>query len=200
MKPCDAVFRNEILSKCLDALEAQGFTRFRKQNIDWPICDGFHAWVGLNTGMYEDYIEVNPFVGIHVVPIMRMYSELEGRKYNRGYATYAIHMGEIAENEDAFRFTRSTDLESEADRLSRLYATIGLDYASSISNYEALLPLLNDRLDMLGGYPERVACCLYLMGRRDEARSFTEAFRLKEPGYFEGFAAPFLKMLAVQRV
>ena len=48
---------------------------------------------------------------------------------------------------------------------------------------------------MLGGYPERVACCLYLMGRRANSHKFTIDFLAKEPEYFTGFAMPFLEML-----
>jgi hypothetical protein len=57
------------------------------------------------------------------------------------------------------------------------------------------LPLLQERIEMLGAYPERVACCLYLMGRKDEARAFVEDFLPKNRDYFEGFAVPFLKKL-----
>jgi hypothetical protein len=47
----------------------------------------------------------------------------------------------------------------------------------------------------LGGYPERVASCLYLMGRKAEAREFIENFPEKYREYIEGFATPFLELL-----
>ena len=72
---------------------------------------------------------------------------------------------------------------------------IGMSYARSIADYDTLLPLLKSRVNMLGGYPERVACCLYLMGRFADAREFAVAFLAKEPDYFEGFAKPFLRMI-----
>jgi hypothetical protein len=117
-------------------------------------------------------------------------------KYSRGIATYARHMGELAPDERVFHFTRQTDVDAEAKRLARLYVTVGLTYAKSIASYDALLPLLQERSEMLGAYPERVASCLYLMGRKDAARSFTEEFLTQYREYFEGFAAPFLQMLA----
>ncbi|PNS08369.1 hypothetical protein [Solilutibacter silvestris] len=193
---CDAAYRQLVLLKCYDALEAVGFTRYRKEWVDWPLGSGFHCWVGLNNALEEDRIEINLFVGIHVAPIMKLYTALEGRKYSRGIATYAVHMGTLAPYEPAFEFTRKTDVEAEAARLALLYSTVGLSYAQSIASYEHLLPLLKDRVPMLGAYPERFASCLYLMDLKDEARSFVEEFLKDHRDYFEGFAVPFLKMMS----
>lgn len=203
MKRCDAVFKKYILLRCYAALEEEGFTRFRKEDVDWPLNNGFHCWTGLNTGLYPDRVEINPFVGVHVTPIEKLRT-LEGRKYDRGIATYAVHMGEIAEasDEPAFAFTQEQShkfIDLEVKRLAHLYATVGLDYAWSIASYDAILPLLESRLDMLGGYPESVACCLYLMGRVTEARIFVEDFLVKKPSYFQDFALPFLKMIEDQQ-
>ena len=198
IRPCDAAYKKTVRLACYDALEWEGFSRFRKEDVDWPLGDGFHAWVGLNTGLYASHVEINPHVGVHVIPIEKLWHSLDkgkyATKYNRGYATYAIHMGEIAPNEDVFHFARNTDIRSEARRLARLYASVGLDYAKSIANYEVLLPLLSD-FDRLGTYPQRVSCCLYLMGRVAEARAFTEDFLGKERDSFVGFARPFLRMI-----
>lgn len=194
--PCNAEFKNHVRIKCYEVLAGVGFTRYRKEDVDWPLDKIFHGWVGLNTGLYDDYVEINPFVGIHVVPIMKLYTGLEGRKYSRSVATYAIHMGELVPKVPAFEFTRETDIEAEAKRLAQLYLDHGLPYAKSLASYEALLPLLKERVDMLGAYPERVASCLYLMGRIEEAREFTESFLAKKKDYFEGFAIPFLQQIA----
>lgn len=192
---CDAAYKQAVLQHCYDALTRVGFTRFRKHDVDWPFGNGFHCWVGLNTALEPEYVEINPFVGVHVAPIMKLYTSLGGRKYDRGVATYAIHMGELVPRERAFRFTRCTDVAAEAARLARLYVGIGLPYAESMADYEHLLPLLQSRLSMFGGYPQRVASCLYLMGRKDEARAFVKDFVGQHPDYFEGFAIPFLKLL-----
>lgn len=192
---CDAAYKQVVWQHCYDALTAAGFTRFRKESVDWPFGNEFHCWVGLNAAIEPEYVEINPFVGVHAVPIMKLYTALEGRKYNRAIATFAVHMGELAPKERAFRFTRQTDVAAEAARLARLYVSVGLPYAESMADYERLLPLLQSRVSMLGAYPERVASCLYLMDRKDEARTFVEEFVKQQPEYFEGFAIPFLKLL-----
>lgn len=190
---CDAAFKKAVLLKCYEALEVEGFTRYRMQDVDWPMEHGFHCWVGLNTSLEKDYLDINPFVGVHVVPVMKFYTFLEGRKYSRSTSTYSVHMGELAPKEQAFRFTRETDVTAQAARLARLYSDVGLSYALSIGTYESLLPLLRERVSMLGAYPERVASCLYLMGHKEEARLFVEDFLQDHQGYFESFAVPFLR-------
>jgi hypothetical protein len=193
---CDVAFKQVVTLQCYDALEKAGFNRFRKEGVDWPLQSGFHCWVGLNNNLERDYFQINPFVGVHVVPIMKLYTSLEGRKYDRGNATYALHMGELAPEERVFCFTRHTDIEAEAERLARFYVTVGLLYSQSIATYERLLLLLQERVPMLGAYPERVAACLYLMDRKEEAKAFVEKFLITHRDYFEGFATPFLKLLA----
>ncbi len=198
-KRCDNAYRQFVLQKCYDVLTEAGFTRFRKDGVDWPFENGFHCWVGLNTAIKAEFIEINPFVGVHVVPIEKLWNGLKvgkyAGKYNRGHATYAVHLGTLAPEDQAFRFTLQTDVGAEAERLARLYVKVGLPYAQLLASYERLLPLLRDRLPMLGAYPERVASCLYLMDRKDEARVFAEDFMKQQPDYFEGFAIPFLKLL-----
>jgi len=199
MRRCDASFRNAVLLRCYDALQREGFVRFRKEGVDWPLNNDFHFWLGLNTGLMANYVQINPFVGLHVVTIGKLIASVkkgDGRsKYHRDYATYAVHIGEIAPHARVVRFTLGTDIDAEAIRLAKLCVATGLPFAKSIGSYEKLLPLLQARVDMLGGYPERVACCLYLMGRLAESHLFTEEFLAKEPEYFRGFAIPFLEML-----
>lgn len=196
----DAAFEQRIRSLCLDALEAAGFTRCGKEHVDWPMENGFHCWVSPNTARDSDRARVLPLVGVHVVPIMKLDATIEGAKYRRAVATYAINMGQLedAADERAFAFSpeQSTEfIESEARRLADLYRGPGLQFARSIASYESLLPRLRELIPSLGGYPERTACCLCLMGRKEEARAFVEDFLSKEEDYFRGFAVPFLKML-----
>lgn len=204
MTQCDAEFKKAVMLKVYDAFEAAGFTRFRTEGVDWPLDDGFHAWVGLNTALYPDRVDITPNVGVHVVPIHKLYSSLDKGKYatpyDRRVATYAINIGtlEAAGDERAFAFGPQQSeafIEAECKRLAHIYATAGLDYARSIACYEVLLPLLQQNVDSLGGYPERVASCLYLMGRKTEAREFVIDFLARRQDYFEGFANPFLEML-----
>ena len=204
---CDAAFKQSIILKCYDELERVGFTRFRKESVDWPLHNGFHSWVGLNTGLDRDRLCIEPFTGVHVVPLDRLWESIQvGKwpgKYSRSVATYAVHMGELdsAKDEPAFAFTPQQSkgfVDSEVHRLANLYATVGLDFARSLASYESLLPLLIDRVPMLGGYPQRVASCLYLMNRRAEARQFVEEFLSSNRDIFEGFALPFLAKLEAE--
>src|SRR6266852_1795237 len=85
--------------------------------------------VGLNTGLYKEYVSISPFCGIHIVPIEKLWTSIKkGKypgKYDRRYATYAVHLGEIAQEERAFHFKRDTDVAAEARRLADLYIRIG---------------------------------------------------------------------------
>jgi hypothetical protein len=105
-------------------------------------------------------------------------------------------MGEIAPEERTFRFTRETDIDGETTRLAKLLRKDGVVYAESIASYDALLPLLQKRIPMLGGYPQSTACCLYLMGRESEARSFVKEFldQTQHPR-LQDFAVSFLEFV-----
>lgn len=189
--------KNSVRLACYSALEKAGFERFLKEGVDWPIVDGFHCWVGLNTAVNPGQVEIVPFVGLHVVPLEKLAAQLKGKRYVRGIATFALPMGDLegACEERAFVFTASQSDEfiaDEAGRLASLYATVGLSFAQSIASYDELLPLLKMRLGMLGGYPESYACCLRLMGREGEAVAFVEDFVMQEPEYFSAFTATFL--------
>jgi hypothetical protein len=199
METCDAAFKQLVRLRCYDALERNGFIRFRREGVDWPLEDGFHCWVGLNTGLYEEYVQINPFVGVHAVPVERFWNRISGQKYDRGSATYAIHIGKISPHVGVFRFTRDTDIDAEAERLALLYVDVGLPFAKAIASYDALLPLLVKRSESLGAYPYRVAACLYLTGRFADARFFIEDFMDRHPRYIETFAVPFLALPEVAR-
>lgn len=199
MEPCDAAYKKDVLLSCYEALADQGFIKFRKENVEWPLENGFHCWVGLNTGLYAEYVEINPFSVVHSVTIERLWtSTKEGKypgKYDRGIATYGIHLGKIAPEEKAFQFRRNVNLKVEARRLAELYVRAGLPFSKSIASYDSILPLLKNRVEMLGGNPERFASCLFLMGRAEEAQSFVKDFLSGHEEYFEGFALPFLRMI-----
>jgi hypothetical protein len=105
----DAAFAKQIKLTLLDALQAEGFTRYRKYNVDWPLEKGFHCWVSLNTALYPDRVGLIPLVGVHVEPIERLSHTIQRRKYDRGIATYALNMGKIEAiaDERAFAFAPS---------------------------------------------------------------------------------------------
>ncbi len=199
---CDADFKKDILDRCLAALSNVGFRRYKKDNVDYPINVDFNGWVGLNTGLYDDRLEINPFVGVHAIAVEKMWFGLSGKKDPGPYgrvATFAIHLGEVdcAKNEKAFVFSLGQSDElitSEVLRLANIYSTCGMQFARSISSYEAILPLIRSRVSMLGGYPQRLCCCLYLMGLKEEARQFADDFRKEEPENFESFARSFMEV------
>ncbi len=200
----DSQFQRQILEACFDAFELAGFTRFRKRGVDWPLSNAFHCWFGLNCGLSAHHLNINPFVGVHVVPIEKMWTSVKrgeyAAKYDRGVATYAIHSGELVPNEPIFRFAPESSARPNVERLVRLYEDFGKPFSQSIAQYHRLLPLLRERAGTLGGNPERLACCLYLMGMKDEARSVTQSFLASHERYFEGFAVPFLEKLTRERV
>ena len=204
-RKCNAAFKKQILLQCYDALEAEGFTRFDKFGVDWPLDDSFHCWVGLNSALYSDRVELVPNVGLHVTSIEQLFCELDkgeyATDYDRGVATYAVNLGTIDDvaDERAFAFgpeQSESFIKSECERLAKLYATGGLNYARSIASYEALKPLLKEQVDTLGGNPERFASCLYFMGRESEARDFLISFPEQYKNFIQGFAAPFLEKIA----
>ena len=204
---CDAAFKKRIMLECFDAFERYGFTRFRKFDVDFPIHDGFHCWVGLNTALYPDKVELTPNIGLHVVPIEKMVCALDkgeyATEYDRGIATYAVNIGELDSvgNERAFAFSpQQSDsfIYSECDRLASIYATSGLQYTKSIASYESLAPLIKKRVSILGGNPERYAACLYLMGRKAEAQEFLNTFPEQYKEFIKGFSIPFLQRIEAE--
>jgi hypothetical protein len=197
--PCDAALKREILTACHKELVAAGFVAFRKDHVDWPLGGGFNAWVGLNTGLYRDRIEINPFVGVHSAPVDKLWTSLAAIKYNRSVATYAVHFGLILPNEKGFSFTRSTDVNAEAKRLAQIYVDQGLKYSRSISSLEELSKLIEQRIPRLGAYPERYASCLYLMKQEKQALSFVLEFAKANSTYFGRFAKAFEEFVTRQK-
>lgn len=199
---CDAEFKKRIRLKCYDAFERKGFTRFQKEGVDYPLGDGFNCWVGLNTGLYPDRVDIVPNVGLHVVPIERLAFEVEGGKikYDRRVATYAINIGTLEEagSQRAFAFSPIQSdgfITSECERLARIYFDVGVPFARSIATYKALAPLLAKNVGMLGGFPQRYAACLYLMGQKREARDFLLNYPERYRSYITDFAVPFIERI-----
>jgi len=199
----DAKFVRNVQHACERALLGHGFEQPRRGEIVIGITPEFLGWVGLNVGKHSDFVRINPFVGVHCVPVMKLVAEATGEKYQTGrYATYAVHLGEVAPNEEQFVFSSERQIEIEAERLAVSCRESGVPYMRSISTFESLLPLLEEKVPMFGGYPQRVAAAMYLMGRKKEALNFVERLRLEyrdDPvirDSFERFAGPFEKLVA----
>ena len=191
MPVINARFKFTVIEACCKALSDAGFQTFRKHNVDWPINHEFRAWVGLNTGLYADRVEISPFTGVHSVEIERLWTKIARSPYDRRFATYAIFLGELAPNERRFIFRTDVDLELESIRLALSYSNLGMAYSNSIASLAALEPLLKSRVSMLGGYPERYACCLHLQSRYEEALYFLRGFTADHPHFNRDFTANF---------
>lgn len=184
-------FKRRVLDACEAALVRHGFRRVRMHTIALDISPDFQGWVGLNTGLYHDRVCVAPAVGIHCVPLMRLICSLDERHYKvSDIATFAFSLNTFKKGIDPFNFMSEEDLEHESERLASFveqYVPLMRDFSS----YEAVVAVSKWRSDMLGGYPEKAAAALFLMGRSEEARAWLaiqlEHFRLKERSTFEPF-------------
>lgn len=196
-------FVNFVEKACVHALINRGFESPRSRTRFIRLDDDFLGWVGLNRGNYSDYLQLNPFIGIHCIPIMRLISELEGEKYKEGdSATYAIHMGEIAPDIRQFIFTENTNIEAEAERLADEIVIHAVPWMKNRASYNALIPLVESRIEMLGIWPQSYALALYLSGQKEVAKNFvlnrTDLFDSNYEGpysLYEKFGKPFLEML-----
>ncbi len=197
--------KKSILRNCLSAFKNHDFNILKSGNVTKKVDNDFLVWVGLNVAVYDSYIEINPFVGIHCVPIMKLISELEGEKYSKGrYATFAMHLGNICPEVNAFHFYEDTEIDSEALRLVETVNEYGVSHISSFASYDSLLPILEENIPSFGGFPQRVAVCLLLMGKANSAIEFVERKRCEYQKnkilseHFERFAIPFIEYVKKQ--
>ena len=199
----DRMFVSSVEKACVIALIEKGFESPRSRTRFIRLDNEFLGWVGLNRGNYSDYLQINPFIGLHCIPIMRLKSELAKEKYKEGdLASYSIHMGEIAPDVPQFIFNEQTDLAKEAGRLANEIFIHGVPWMKARANYEALTPMLEAKIEMLGGFPEKYASALYFSGKQETAVQFVqERTDLFDPNYegtyslHEKFGKPFLEML-----
>ena len=142
---------------------------------------------------------VEPLVGLHSIAIERLWTSLKTGPYRAPYrrdiATVTAPLLPMAASSPPLLFENNRRDKDSIRRLIALYHNVGLGFARGIARHEALEPILRQRARTLAGNPERLAACLYLMGRVGEASAFVESFRSERPTYFEGFAAPFLALL-----
>jgi hypothetical protein len=171
-------FIDEVGIACNSALASVGFQIPRRTTRVIPISDDIYGWVGLNRYKAGEAWQINPFIGLHSVSIMRLWFELSSRpklKYLLGEAaTAAVHLGELAPDLDGFRFEQAEPLEGEARRLAKAVVEHGLPWMQEHASFEALLVLFKEREAMLGGYPERIAVVLFLLGRYADMSAYLD--------------------------
>ncbi len=165
---------SRVVEDCCDkALCALGAKRPRRGTRFFEVSKDVLCWIGLNQGKHETFIRVNPFVGVHVVPLMKLESEFDGDKYKKGdFATISVHLGELCPDVEEFVFNEGSNLEPEATRLAQAIFEFSLPYARKYAEIESILPELKSKIPSLGGYPERFAIALYLAGKLEEAKQF----------------------------
>ena len=143
----------------------------------------FLGWVGLNRGNHGSMVRINPFVGVHAIDVMTLCAKLEEERYVPGeIATYALHLGQLLPDELAFEFHVGESIADEANGLAEHIAKTAVEYMKSVADYDALLPLVEERMPMLGGYPERYAAILHLSGMAEEAREFVNGVLAQREG------------------
>ena len=171
----DNTFIKTIDDACDKALCALGAKRPRRGSRFFELSEDVLCWIGLNQGRHDDFVRINPNVGVHVVPLMKLESEFDGEKYKKGrFATLSVHLGELCPDVDVFEFYEGSDIEAEANRLAQSIVEYGLPYAKQYLSMKSILPVLKSQIPSLGGYPERYAIALHLSGKDDEARQFIE--------------------------
>ena len=196
-------FANFVEKECTKALVREGFESPRMRTRYIQLNEEFLGWVGLNRGNYADYLQINPFIGIHCIPIMKMVKELQGAKYKIGEtATFAIHMGEIAPNVKQYIFQDETNITEVATRLSAEIMEFALPWMTKNASFESLLPKIEQKVDMLGGNPQWYASGLFLSGQEQNAKEFvqkrTDLFDKEDHGQYSiyyRFAEPFFEMV-----
>lgn len=199
----DKNFAQIVEDQCDHELVDLGFKRPRKGTRYLEITKDFLGWAGLNRGRVEGHLRINPFIGIHCVPIMKLRAELQGKKYQKGrYATYAVHLGEISPHSDQFVFESESDIVSEARRLSVTIGNHAVPWMLGHANYGSLLPLIETRFEMLGGYPQSLALGYFLSGTPKKARDLIDSnpqiFYENETdpqSIYNRFTKPFLQTL-----
>jgi hypothetical protein len=169
----DRVFLKSVEDSCDKALCALGAKRPRSGTRFFEINKDVLCWVGLNQGNHDDFVRINPFVGVHNISLMRLESENDGVKYKKGdYATISVHLGELCPDIEEFKFYEGSSIEDEAERLAQVVYKYGIEFAKRYSTIEELIPELKSKISELGGYPERYVIALYLSNNIDEAKQF----------------------------
>lgn len=200
-------FKRQVLDACETALVKRGFRRVRMHGVALDITADFKGWIGLCDGIYIDHVLITPSVGIHCIPLMRLVYALDEMSYKVSQvATFAYPARMVKRGVEPFVFRSEEDLTPEAERLASTIAQC-TPFMRDFANYEAIASISKWRSEGLGGYPERAAVALYLMGRADEAKAWLDIqlqhFRLKERTTFEPFerfAAKLLHLIDTQDV
>lgn len=157
---------------CYEALSVLGIRR--KYGVGTLAIDkNFMGWIGLNQGVHPTFVRVNPNIGIHCVPLMKLIGDAAGEKYQMGrWTTLSYPLGEACPKVKQFIFETEHDILHEATRLAEAINECGIPYMRSLASYSTMLPLIRKEIGCLGDAPERYAAALYLSGDIQGAFNF----------------------------
>jgi hypothetical protein len=168
-----------VIDACYAALAELGIQKKYLGGI-LPLNADFLGTIGLASGVHADVIRVHPSIGIHCIPLMKLVDAAVGEKYQKGrFPTISFPLGVTCPDIAQFHFKHDADILPESARLAATIKQYGIPYIHNLASYSELIPHLRQRVESLGGNPERYAVALYLSGDRDSAFSFLDEFIIK---------------------
>lgn len=175
-----------IRDSCTREFSSRGYAKSKHGLFHIEVTKDFFGWIGLNEGVHSDRININPFVGIHCMPIEKMLAKCKGRRYRVGeIATFADHFGYVAPEAPGyqFRFFRNEPVEPLAKQLVEVVDDFARPAVVSQANYGSLISLLKEREARGGGVPEALAVAYYMTEGVESAQLYLdriiEAFQEK---------------------
>lgn len=169
----------EVERACVTALSNLGAT-VKYSTLMLPLDSNYFGWIGLNRGVHDDFVRINPNIGVHCTPVERLIALARKEKYQKGrFPTVSDPLGLICPHVLEFIFVSSTDLAPEADRLAATIRDYGLPHLQGLTNYDSLLTQLKERISSFGGAPERYSTALFLSGDKEGALHFLDE-KIKE--------------------
>lgn len=170
-------FKKYVLNECESEFKKQGFYTPRKNCILFELNKEFYGWVGMNTAINSGILEINPFIGVHCKDIMEIRDFLWGSKYKLGdVATVSVHFGTILPTADSFIFSNDNPehVHAECSRLVSAITDYGIPYMKKISTLDNLIHALEDKVKMLGGFPESYAIALCKNNQAERCLQFLD--------------------------
>lgn len=163
-----------VTRNCQDSVTKFG-VRIKNGIGTFDITEDFRGWISLGEGVQPRFVRINPNVGIHCVPVMKLVAEALGKKYRIGqYATLSFPLGSTCPDMQEFLFISADDLVPEANRLADAINQYGIPFTRKIACYEELIPRLQKYIPSRGGFPESYAAALCVSGNTQAAYAFID--------------------------
>lgn len=134
---------------------------------------GGAGWLGLNSTLSNDGIEINPVVGVQHEKLERLLIDLAQETYGVGLpATISSPLGYLKPEKrfEVWRFPLDEDLRATADEMVDAFARFGLPFVNSHRDVAAITEFLESTRTMTPwNVATRLPLALLLAGRPDEA-------------------------------